>query len=200
MTVTLNREQLGKTLLLLENDLEGAGWDQPAAIYFVSGDPNDPHLTLAATLLGHPVPAMQEIYDDGARVPDNVIGIALATEGWRHLQLEELEEVDPQMVAVMRAATKVLFPDHTDEELDGEVKKAMGKLHQQVRPSELPSEMRVEIRNVFVVFPDGTSMGVIRDRDQEPKLTDFQSAEITLGGRVPDAMHHLLRGERPTGD
>lgn len=198
-TLPVNEGELKKLLLLLENDLAARGWDQPARLYLIRGNPNSPHFELVADLFGHPCDVLQGMWDAGYRVPNDALGIAQAHEGWRHLTLEEVRQRSPRVYGQMLKAAQQLAPeDASDEDITAVIEKAWSSTIQNLpRVSEMPEDMRIEVRGVFAVFRDGTQMGMSRDRDDEPHVHEMQGPEWVSKARVPHFMYQLLNNQRP---
>lgn len=198
-TTQIDIEAVKKLLLLLENDMEGMGWDVQPRLYAVSGTPDDPRFDLLAMINGHPFEAIRDMHKEGRRVPSQVLGLALANEGWRHLSLEEAIAIDPERFEEGMQKVKEMWRADMGEEIpDDKLMDIANKAHQEVvtsvRPSQLPEQMRVEVRNTMAVFRDGTSLTVMRDRGKEPTFLNPQEKKFTLQGRVPSAMHNFLNG------
>lgn len=203
-TMPVDEDELKKLLLTLENDIDALGWDQPATLFVIAGTPEDPRFErLADVISGHPCEIMQGLYDSGLRLDERALGLALANEAYRHLHLDELEALDEAsalMVSQMLEEASKHFPEMTPEQVRAEAEKVLMKMWMRTnRPSEMPNELRRELRNIMAVFRDGTLAGVWRDRDDEPKLMGFdgERQDASRAGRVPEHMLQLLRCERP---
>lgn len=183
------KTEFDKSMLILEGDLEVLGWDQPPRLYALLGEENDWRLELVTSMTGHPVEFMQMMVATG-RFSDDVKGVAVATEGWRHIHWDEFKEKHPDTWEKIQAVAETLgLP------MDEAEKRARDMFHEactQIRPSDSPE--RIEIRNLMVVMRDGRTMGVHRDRGSEAELMPNMGE-----GRVIDAMKATLTGEWPKG-
>ena len=199
----VDQAALNKLMLLLENDAAALGWDQPARLYAIVGTPEDPRFDVLVEMVdGHPCDILQAMYDDGARLRPEVIGLALSNEGWRHLHLKELEKVDPALVEKMREGVKIIAaatgtPGDTEKLLETSYADFMLRMP---RVSQMPPHLRVEVRNVSATFRDGTTTGVLRDRDGEPEMLDTYGLDQALRARVPTHLWKFLNNERPEDD
>lgn len=180
--------KIEKALLLLENDIDALGWDQPPRLYAVLGDDEDPYLELAFTFPeGHPVDHMRQMVAQGKFSPE-VKGCVVATEGWRHPTMEDLQKTDAWEV-ITRSARSANVPE---DQIEEKGRMALEYANSMMRPAENP--YRVEIRNVVVVMRDGRVFGVHRDRGSAAEVMEGK-----IGGRVDSAMQALLTGEWPEG-
>lgn len=182
------KDEFEKSMLLLENDVDALGWDQPARIYAILGDDDDLRMELMDEIEGHPVDYMRDMVAQGHFDP-SVKGVALVTEGWRHPTFDEFKALDGWPMLVKLAEMHGL----SAEEAEKKAEKAFHYANSMMRPSENP--YRGEIRNVIVVMRDQRILGVHRDRGSEAELIDGM-----MGGRVDMAMSAMLSGVWPEED
>lgn len=190
----LQDEQFEKDVLLLEADIHVLGWDQPHALYAVMGEPGDMRLEKITDMSGHPVDWMRQAvcgsdeHPGGGRLRDDVLGIAVANEGWRHPRAEDFETRYPEDWAMFESLADIAGVDKDDKEaMCGHIDKVLRHLHEQIAPHANPR--RVEIRSVIVLMRDGKGLGVHRDRDREANVFDMGDA-----GRVLQGMKAMLTG------
>lgn len=194
--VPVNEDAMKKLLTTVENDLDALGWDQPIGIYVIAGKVEDPHLELVLNLDAgtHPCDALQRLYDMGLRISDKALGLVVASEGYRHLDVDELPGGVGKQI---RDSCREFFPEYTDEEIEREVQKAyFNILRRAPGPASMPNELRREVRTVTAVFRDGSVAMIARTRDEEPGPAHV-GAQASGGGNVPESMLSMLRGERP---
>lgn len=193
--MSINEEALTKALILLENDVDALGWDQPAIIYGIEGEDDDPILKKVAEVNGHPADTMEELYQSGMRPPDVCQGLALVTEAWRLISLQEA--VDSGLVDLTdeREAHK----DDWDEFFKFASQRWVEGIGAMTQISSLPDHMRVETRNIIAVLRDGSVFLVNHDRNGE--IQSYKSDETAAAsGRVPEAMFALLEPILQTSD
>lgn len=183
-----------KALKILNSDLDVVGWDQPHKFYAIKGDRNDPQFELLCELPldTHPAEFLQFMHQMSVAgkldpMPKDSIGLLLVNEGWRHLKLEELEALNAGVVAKMRAAANALGLG------EDAVRENYQKAIMLRRPSEMPPQLRREMRTMTAVLRDGTTLGSIQDRDGEFMADDGYD----IGGRIPDAMKRFVAGQEP---
>lgn len=185
-------KQFEKDVLLLEQDLDVLGWDQPNILYAVMGEPGDYRLEKISEMSGHPVDWMRsavcgtENHPGGGRLSDDVQGVAVANEGWRHPHAEDFERHYPEDWAMFTQLAEVTGVTDRTEMLH-HINQAIGRLHEMIAPSDNPR--RMEIRSVIVLMRNGSGMGVHRTRGEEAET--FQMA---AEGRVMRGMKALLTG------
>lgn len=198
-TIPVNTEAMAKLMLTLEADYHANDeWDQPAYMYYILGDPEDPYFVKICEAHPSPPVFLQRSWDDGLRVQPEVLGIGFAHEGWRHLRFEELTEKVPDLRTHLLKGAKELFPDADEEEREVEMKKAYYAVSERFPlPSQMPPDLRGEMRIVGVTFRDGSTWHVSRDRGFEPELDEIAPAEIASEGRVPRFIHQMLNNQRP---
>ena len=185
--MSVNEEALLKALILLENDVDALGWDMPAIIYGIEGDDDDPILKKVAEVNGHPADTMEELYQSGMRPPEVCRGLALVTEAWRLISLQEAVDAGLVDLTDEREAHK----DDWDEFFKFASQRWVEGIGTMTQISELPPHMRVETRNIIAVMRDGTVFLVNHDRDG--KVESYKSdAMATASGRVPESMAALL--------
>lgn len=195
-------EQFEKDVLQLEADLHVLGWDQPHILYAVMGKPGDLRLEKISEMSGHPVDWMRTaILGDetigipkGGRLRDDVLGVAVANEGWRHPHAEDFETRWPEDWEQFLHFADLAGVDRSDKErILHHVNNALHQLHSHFAPSDNPR--RIEIRSVMVLMRDGKGLGVHRDRDDEPSVFPMGN-----GGRLLKAMQALLTGCWPADE
>lgn len=195
MADAIEDERFEKDVLLLENDLDALGWDQPPRLYAVMGEPGDYRIELITEMQGHPVdwikmavcgvPGQRAQYP-GGRLNDDVQGICLAVEGWRHPIAKDIEKTDPEVWnALVEMAHVVGITD--EEQIAKHVNNALATLFENHAPSSNPK--RVEIRSIVVLMRDGRGISVLRDRGGEPSA-NISSKE----GRLVAAMQAMFTG------
>lgn len=191
---------LEKLALLLENDIDALGWDQDAQAYALRGPLSDPHADLLAKLGGaHPVDALTFVYLSGGRLPVDAIGIGLCTENWQaktveQIGFENIEALVPpiaQVVDVMRAMGA------PEEEIRRIVTSSWNKVIASVSPSDLPNELRLELRQVMVMTAENQLVTVRRDRGAQPQVVRETPGGIIQLGRLPQALLNMARGAFP---
>lgn len=192
----LEDEQFEKDVLQLEADLHVLGWDQPAILYAVMGEPGDMRLEKISEMSGHPVDWMRKAVcgskEDGipagGRLRDDVLGVAIANEGWRHPHAEDFEKRYPEdWEKFLEFADLSGVGRHDKERIYHHVNNALEHLHSRIPPHQNPR--RIEVRSVMVLMRDGKGIGVHRDRDDEPSV--FPMGD---GGRLIQAMRAVLSG------
>ena len=191
---------LEKLALLLENDIDALGWDQDAQVYALRGPLSDPHADLIAKLGGaHPVDALTFVYFSGGRLPVDAIGIGLSTENWQaktveQIGFENIEALVPpiaQVVEVMRAMGA------PKEEIRRIVTDSWNRVITSVSPSDLPNELRLELRQVMVMTAENQLVTVRRDRGAQPQVVRETPGGIIQLGRLPQALLNMARGVNP---
>lgn len=190
---SVTREALAKLARTLENDLDALGWDQPHRMYVVAGSLEDPRLelTIELPIQFHPCDLLQHLYDSGHRLREGALGLAFATEGWRHLTYPELREGHPNMTAAVEGLTDTLFPDLTGDERERILTKSLLEMQSGLRPSQAPDHLRKETRSITTVLRNGQTIAVSRTRGKDDHDVFYDK------GRVAHFMHQYLRGERP---
>lgn len=187
-----------KALKILCEDLNVVGWDQPHKFYLIKGDPEDPTFSLLCEvpLEEHPAEFLQFVFTTAKEVglkpiPDDAIGLLLVNEGWRHLNFEEVEEIDPEGVAEFkRQGAERGFNDE-------ELRVAFAKAQYGIKPSDFPPDMRREIRCLTAVVKGQPVIGAMYERLNGTFTTSEDEGVEKLGGRIPDAMSRLVAGEEP---
>lgn len=174
--------------------LEGREWGSPAEYYLIG----DGEFTLLWTLLEHPADSLQTAWDQGKRAA-NAEALALITEGWRHLTLEEMAERHPDYFSDLLNEARARVADF-DLPVDPEalMEDSWAEVLKTVAPAVMPVTLRTEVRNAVVIGRDGTQVYVIRERDGEPVALPTIPPEHITESRVPDYMHQFLNGKRPT--
>ena len=190
----MERLDLDKDLLLLENDIEAMGWDQPPRLYAILGKEGDYSLELIMEFAAHPVALIRAMVlgengMPGGRLDNRVVGVAASVEAWRHAEAKDLAKHHPDKWKELNdLAVSVGFDpvtdaqgilDHTDKVLD--------KIAENFSPSNSP--VRIENRVLTAIMRDGKGAMVVRDRGDDPRVT-----EVAEGGRVVVAMRALLTG------
>lgn len=165
MTTDQLYDDIKQNAMLLESDLDSLGWDRPARLYALM--PQDDYVAwrLVTEIDGHPIEFLRVAQTMHGPLPQEVMGIALAHEGWTF-------PVD---------LVKGMKPEEVRE------------LWEHTRPSDHPD--REEIRMVYVVLRDERSVVVSRHRPtnkatlEEPKpgessgnLVDAMRGMLDLGG------------------
>lgn len=185
-------EQFKKDVLMLESDLDALGWDQPNILYAVMGEPGDYRLEKISEMSGHPVDWMRaavcgtDEHPGGGRLHDEVRGVAVANEGWRHPRAQDFERHYPEDWAMfMKLADATGVTDK--EEIYERINNVLSPLHDQIAPSNNPR--RIEIRSVIVLMRDGSGLGVHRTRNE-----DAEAFQMAQEGRVMQGMKALLTG------
>ena len=185
--MSVNEEALLKALTFLENDVDALGWDQPAVIYGIEGDDDDPILKKVAEVNGHPADTMEELYQSGMRPPEVCRGLALVTEAWRLISLQEAVDAGLVDLTDEREAHK----DDWDDFFAFASKRWVEGIGAMTQISELPAHMRIETRNIIAVMRDGTVFLVNHDRDGS--VESYKSDALAGdSGRVPESMIALL--------
>lgn len=205
MTLDLKVDQkaLRKLALTLENDIAAQGWDQPHNLYAIAGTHDDPYLIRLAmfSLEVHPVDVLNEIYHQGLRVLPDWLGLVLVNEGWRHLNVDELEEVAPEIVAEVRKAATAFFPEVTEEEREKTLQKTLMKVVSRVAPSNAPEHLRKEVRCVVICLRGGHNIQAVHTRDGDTLVLGLDDEngvpDGEVGGRIPDALQRFINGEVP---
>jgi hypothetical protein len=155
-------DDIKSNALILENDLDALGWDRPARLYALL--PQDDHAIwrLVTEVDGHPIEFLKVAKTMHGPLPQEIMGIALAHEGWT-------------------------FPR---DMVKGKTAEQLKELYAMMAPSEHPH--REELRMVYVVLRDGRSMSVVRVRgeEEEPQLQDIKDGESS--GHLVDAVRGLL--------
>lgn len=185
-----------QTMLDLEALLDREGWDRPATLYAIEGTPESPEFRLILTVNGHPFNVMADLIEHGTVLKHQ--GLALCHEGWRHLRFDEAMKLSPEVKERMEQMTRMLSSIAPEAEVQEHLAKAWQRItaEKMEPPSKQPDDKRVEIRNVSVVLPDGTSYGIMRDRGKEPEPNSrWLTKEEVLRARVPAAMYALLTGD-----
>ncbi len=193
-----------KSLMLLESDLDAAGWDKPAGLYQFSEEVgSDPSFEKMLDL-DSPVEDLQLIISR-TRPPDEVKGLVLATEGWRPITVEEAREIQhPMLVETERTLGEMTEMLRTlglniDSYSEDEKTKAFARAWQDAiwhmapdgRLSNLPEELRREVRSITAVTRSGEVYMVGRTRGEDPKLAQIVAFD-TYCGDVPMLMRILL--------
>jgi hypothetical protein len=187
------------TLRALELEIDKKGWDQPALLYTIN---HDGTFNKVMTVDGHPYDAMMKLVAYGQTFKDNdkVIGLALCTEGWRHLLGRELRDVakgDPMLADILDNLARIadasdIPKDQEDAVLDRVYERMLGDR----RPSEMQDHLRKEVRSIFTVYRDkSASQQIGRERGEEAEAQPELEFEQQMVGRVPAAMFALLTND-----
>lgn len=198
LTVT-SKDVLTKLAVTCESDINVGGWDQPHRLYVIAGTLEDPYLVrlLDIPLDFHPCEVLQQLYDEGRRLRPDALGLALCNEGWRHLNLEETEEIAPDMVKTLREVGRTMDLE-SDETIDGAINRALHEVQRHVRPSQLPDHLRKETRSVSFVLREGPTFMAMRTRGyDEVDVIGLDPEKGEWSGRIPDFMRQFINGERP---
>lgn len=175
---------LEQALSILDNDIEALGWDQPATLYGIEGDIDDP-VFIKQFELGNARTELEEM-THVVRAPTHAVGLVLVTEAWRTASLEEVRngpDCDGLVEAIERDIREI-------EAAGGEATAAhfVNMLHEMSkgRISELPEPLRRESRVLIAVMKNGEARQLIRTRGQG--VESYPSAD----GAVPDLLKTLL--------
>lgn len=184
-------DEFRKTLLMLENDLDVYGWDQPPRIYAIRGTEGNYYLELLGRMAGDPAVDIGLAIECGVRLPPNAKGVVVTVEGWRHVRTRDLKQHYPGDYAAMVEAARLdgLIPDDTTE-FDDALNKALDRLQHHIRPSMAP--FRVEIRSVMAMMADGRGGMVMRDRGDD----EAEIGEVGSHGRLVEALRALLEASK----
>lgn len=186
-------------VLKLDEALEEAGWDQPARLYVLAGDTENPTIEpISEELTAHPCDTLREFYAAGGRVPDGAIALALAAEGSRHLSFEELEDQAPQMFATLRhAALSTFKKDELDDDAMELIRGAWTAMCDDTPANLMPEDLRTHVRNSVTVTRSGWTLTVVRDQGGEPEVLDPVPPNRLVRSRVPHYMWLFLMNEEP---
>lgn len=192
-----------KTLHSLSADLDAMGWDQPARIYHLIEDENDPIARLAGILPTYPPDDMLAAYDQGMRMlPGKVFGLVIASEGYRHLFIEEVMERNPQMkdriLEAVAEGNATIDPEEVEEVLARHYYDHM--VPKLPSPSQMPPFMRCEVRMVCAVLLDGTTITHSSSKEKDDADGSVIPRELITQQRIPCAMYMFLHGVRPDAD
>ena len=192
---------------VLENDLSALGWDQPARLYFIAGEEDDPYLQM----VGPPIPGSataQIVYahENGFRVPAGTLGLVLAQEATRHLTFEETIERNPATM-VQKIAESIVR--------DGGVEPQGGWSQNQLEdyyynnmvpglpnPPDLPDLMRAQVRLISAVLLDGTQFfsTVVKDSGK-PAFATVEDHTNIAESFIHSLLYQVLHGVHPgSGD
>lgn len=203
MTImTIDHEALDQLIVLLENDIDALGWDQPAKLYLIAGTPTDPRFEMAGEIqVGHPYIALQAMWMSGMRIPDSTLGVAIVNECWRAKTVTEvgsarLLELCPPLRSTLDIADLMGLTPEGREELIAE---AWQIITLNVRPSHLPDELRVESRQVLVMAKDAAMRNGTRERDGQFQFGRDEGAGTAEAwyGDMPQALLNLTRNVAP---
>lgn len=203
--MTTESDALSKAMLLLESDLEARGWDQPIGVYAIGGTMEDPILSkFPIDVQAHPVELLQELWDHGVRIQPQAIGIAVSSEAWRYLTLDEMAERDPERYETFTKLVEPLFEGLSEEERRKRLAQSLTQF-QRTRlpgPASMPDSLRRELRSITAVFRTGEIASAMRDRGGEPRFDLYRPGDSKRAytGRVPEAMTKFLNNERPSED
>lgn len=198
VTIPANLDACVKLMFTLEADVHEGGWDQDHMLYMVVGDPEDPYFVKHPVgVVRNPAMRLQALWDHGVRFTKDVHALVFASETWRHLIFEEA--VTPEILAKLIADMRERFPEITEVEAREHAVNGYYKMVEErlPSPSQMPDTLRKESRNVIFTFRDGTTLGVMRDRDGEPKLMDPMPWELAKEARVPKFIYQMLNDQRP---
>lgn len=191
-------ESLISSLESVQVNADAQGWDRPSQIYFITDTIEDPTLVLSGeTPPGIDVClSLQAGWDRGFRPPPSILGFVLMTEGWRHLEWEEVAERKPDIVERIRTryheeTGSTLSPDQLQDYYDRAVVPGLGA------PSELPIEMRAEIRVSCAVLRNGDHVTMSYTRDKNDRAHHVWEKEKLRDQRVPAFLYMFLHGVRP---
>jgi len=152
----------------LESEINDQGWDGAPKIWILAQEDD----ALSWQVLGklkpgdHPADHLEMMAGFGARLPANVLGLAVINEGWAHP-----EYILKEMVAL--------------KDNPGEAAKFYKGLG---APSSY--EDRQELRICTIAFRDGTTAGFTRFRER-PEI-EWNDQETQMGGRVVDSMRAMF--------
>lgn len=203
------RDKVRKAARTLLNDSTNNEWDLPGRVYEIV-DADEPYFRLVADIEGHPIEFFQAAHDAGVRLSDEVLGLVTLSEGYRHLDAEDLIKLGllDMMVNRFRDASGL---EVTDDEASDAFKRVY---HEQIipslpPPSTFPDHMRHEDRFASCVLRDGSDVITAHctrptNEDGTPgdgcgEVQDHGDQPIT-GQNVPGAMYQFLHGLRPERD
>jgi len=183
-------DPLRKLALLIENDLDALGWDQPHRLFTVSGTHSDPFLT--------PLLTFSVASDLAAIAPDTIpadaIGLVMVVEGYKTPPPPD-DEIDAWLAQTdaFLAATGLADDDDiaarraalTREQI---VTRYLALANSSQRPQDFPGAR--ELRVALLVLRDGGAVGVQRYRGGEPVLSDVDAAADN--GPLFDMLRRLL--------
>jgi len=193
-------EVLDTRLKDLADDLANQGWDLPSKMYALKGDPNDPLVELIGQLPGDPAESMLAGFDSGFRYPEDSFGMVMAVEGWRPLSVDELLEARPTLVE----GVKKQYEQQKGEPIEeSRVREAVESFHERFiaafPPAALPPFLRWDVRNLYAVLRDGTTVSLIHSKDKDDH--DFEhktvAEEAREGSQAPSYMYLLMHNLRP---
>lgn len=159
---TIQRQTL---ISSVESDINAMGWDRPARVFLLQGEPGDEFLRMMSEVEGHVGDFLEMATTSLGPIPENgSLGLAVATEGWT-------------------------YPRHIGEQLAKMTAEEQAEYGKLVRPSEHPE--RREVRSVILVTRDGEVAAITRIRggnDGEDEVL----AETDMTGRLVEQMKVAL--------
>lgn len=190
---------IAKTLGTIDTDLSVGGANQPARLYQLIDDIEDPTAQLLGVLPTYPPSDLQAGYDAGSRVPEYVHGLVLSSSGARHLTYPEVVERNAEMPTKIKAAVErqnngtPIPEDKLQETLEAYYNDVM--IPAMPNPLQLPPFMRVDIRMTVAVLRDGTVHKLIHESDKEP--AELFTGRVEGNENFPTALYMFLHGLRP---
>jgi len=174
---------LRKSLLLLEGDLQAEGWNNPARLYAMVGDPKDPRfeLMLPIPAKDHPAEIIEKLVSQQRHCKPDVLGLVIAHEAWATKPVSELDE---EILELLREA---VGEDRADVEDAWETTVSM-------LPEELVEQFRDEVRTVYSVMRDGSGVVCVRDRKSSKVKYETKNVTSVAISRISSAMWKLLTG------
>lgn len=208
----MNRAQIEARVTELIEDENKTGWDIPAKFLMVMQTSDLGEEIIKTTIEGedypHPLMYLRGLYSQGIKLPENVIGIGLLSEGWAHMDFDEAVKTEGHLVQEMY--TEAMKPEVQEEApeipegftyeeaVKDYLKSFWETAMMKIQPSAMPEGTRLETRNGSLEFRDGSSLLYFQVRDREIKHYWGDGSEPR--GRISDGLKATLKGENPDPD